>query len=581
MRATAVQVPISPPETAVVGYIRVSSEEQARDGKSSLDDQRRAIHALAARLGHELDDAFIFSDPGISGQTANRPGFRALHEYCERHRRRRGAPGYIVILNDSRLGRFDPDEAAHWRYVFRELGWEIRFAEADETQDPTIRPIMRALGAAQANEYLRNLKATAKRGARGAAARGLWQREAPFGYRRLASGGNRDPVILQRGQRKAEDQVTRLTPGPEPEVALVRWVFEAYASGSHSLGTIATELRRRWPDRPWPRQVVRAMLLNPAYVGDVVWCRHPHDARERAEHRIRPRDQWVITTDAHEPLVTREIFDAVARRFATHRSTRRPVVSRYPLSGLLTCATCGSAYVGGGGPLGPPHDPSRFRFYKDSGCASDRNICPGRTGTLQARWLEPLVVNAVAEMVADRRVQRAIRAEIDQVFADAPNKAVATRRALTHELDDVRRQRTTLVAAVGRGVMTDSEAAPRFAVRRTQERHLTDALDHATLHTEAAAHAAVERQQLLALVSDFPRAVRTLTGPALRDVLEPWIHSAVVDKKRRTLDLRVRYIPGPALSLTPAFTPPSDMPGQDSPSPDEGASQTPHSESRT
>ena len=53
-----------------------------------------------------------------------------------------------------------------WRVHFRRLGWVVRFAENDSSEDPTAKSVMRAIGDAQASEYRRQIKANAKRGAR-------------------------------------------------------------------------------------------------------------------------------------------------------------------------------------------------------------------------------------------------------------------------------------------------------------------------------------------------------------------------------------------------------------------------------
>jgi DNA invertase Pin-like site-specific DNA recombinase len=116
MRSRSATPVATGPDT--VGYIRVSTEDQARDEKSSLADQRAAISALAAKLDRALAATDVFGDPGISGQTAEgRPGFMALIKYCEANRRPAKSPGLVLVLNDSRFGRFrDPEEAAHWRF---------------------------------------------------------------------------------------------------------------------------------------------------------------------------------------------------------------------------------------------------------------------------------------------------------------------------------------------------------------------------------------------------------------------------------------------------------------------------------
>lgn len=62
----------------IFGYLRVSSADQASDGRTSLADQEMVIR-LAAKL-QGCDEPQIFSDPGVSGTVplAERPGAKAM-----------------------------------------------------------------------------------------------------------------------------------------------------------------------------------------------------------------------------------------------------------------------------------------------------------------------------------------------------------------------------------------------------------------------------------------------------------------------------------------------------------------------
>ncbi len=81
----------------VIGYIRVSTEGQVRDGVS-LDVQRERITAYVRAKGLELTDILV--DEALSGKTMGRPGLRALLERC-----RAGAVGHVVVWKLDRLTR--------------------------------------------------------------------------------------------------------------------------------------------------------------------------------------------------------------------------------------------------------------------------------------------------------------------------------------------------------------------------------------------------------------------------------------------------------------------------------------------
>lgn len=87
------------PESAkrVVGYIRVSTQEQAEDGES-LERQASRIRAYCQAKG--FSEPEIISDEGVSGSKKNRPGFQQVVSLC-----RAGELGKLIIYDGSRLNR--------------------------------------------------------------------------------------------------------------------------------------------------------------------------------------------------------------------------------------------------------------------------------------------------------------------------------------------------------------------------------------------------------------------------------------------------------------------------------------------
>lgn len=79
------------------GYVRVSTDEQARSGLG-LESQRDAVRKASKHDGHVVDS--IFEDAGVSGSVPplERPGFRALFEGVARGDR-------VYVAKRDRLGR--------------------------------------------------------------------------------------------------------------------------------------------------------------------------------------------------------------------------------------------------------------------------------------------------------------------------------------------------------------------------------------------------------------------------------------------------------------------------------------------
>src|SRR6185312_14723950 len=155
-----------------VSYGRVSTEQQAGERQTSLADQDAATTQLAAKLGRSIGHRF--RDPGFSGATIDqRPAMQSLIASCEAHPKTKRHQGYVLVLNDSRWGRFpNSEEATYWRVHLALLHWSVRFAEGDDVQDPITRPVLRAITQAQATLYRDTLRANTLRGTKGTAEQG-------------------------------------------------------------------------------------------------------------------------------------------------------------------------------------------------------------------------------------------------------------------------------------------------------------------------------------------------------------------------------------------------------------------------
>jgi len=527
------------PAPPCIAYTRVSKEDQAHQEKASLRQQGEAVAALATRLDAALTT--VFTDPGRSGGTAEgRPQFMALIRYCEQHPQPRSRPGHVLVLNDSRFGRFDDsEEATYWRVHLAKHGWIVRYAEGD-SGDSAVRPMERAMHQLQATTYRESIKKNAKRGARGTAERGFWGNREPLGYRRITVGGGRSGTVLNPGQRKADDEQVKLTLGPTTEQRVMRFMYARFDSGEVSRGGLVRELKQRWPGlRKWGVAVVRQILENPAYCGDIVWMRRSNG----------PRDgDVVVVRDAHPALVTRAVWARVqARLAATKRGTTRHTAGGYPLRDLITCSECGAPYKGAGGQKGPKGDEDRYRFYREGGTAAGR--CGHRQGTLQKRVVEPLVVAEVAKVVGNPKVQRLIVQELERLLGAVPD----TRRALDKERADLEAQRKRLVERVAAGVVEDAEAKPVLTDIRARLDALAADGERAKFTAASKKALAAERERVLGMAKDFATRASKLSGAALRELLRPWLASATFDKVQRTIALSIWQVP---------FISPKYMPGR-------------------
>ncbi|MFF4521309.1 recombinase family protein [Streptomyces bluensis] len=96
----------------------------------------------------------------------------------------------------------------------------------------------------------------------------------------------------------------------------------------------------------WTVQSVRGILTNPKYTGYQVWNRK---ARKKRGNRANPVSEWIWSPQpVHEPLVTRELFNAVWADRGSRQGSRsgaepntHPATTRtYPLRSYVVCALC-------------------------------------------------------------------------------------------------------------------------------------------------------------------------------------------------------------------------------------------------
>ena len=229
-----------------VGYVRVSTEEQAQHGQG-LDAQQRAVRAFAESQGYKLVE--VIADPGISGATkpADRPGFGKVLELAEAK-----AFSVLLVYKFDRLARQIVYAVTAVNELSERYGVVIRsVSEPIDTATPMGRTIF-AIFAGMAEQERETITDRMHGGRREKASKGGFAGgEAPYGYRKDKDGG----LVID-----------------EEQAAVVRRIFAMRAEGM-ILSAIADKLNaegiptkrgKRW----WASQV-GYVLENRKYQGAV------------------------------------------------------------------------------------------------------------------------------------------------------------------------------------------------------------------------------------------------------------------------------------------------------------------------
>jgi len=186
----------APPAARVVGYCRVSTEDQATNGVS-LDAQRARIEAFAVATGLVLEDILV--DQGVSAKTLARPALGAILDGV-----RAGAIGTVIVLKLDRLTRSTRDLAELLDLFARSGAALVSVSESLDTGSAAGRMVVNMLGvvAQWEREAIAERTVTALAHKR---ARGDVYGPTPFGFSREGSR-----LVADERQQEALAKIKRL-----------------------------------------------------------------------------------------------------------------------------------------------------------------------------------------------------------------------------------------------------------------------------------------------------------------------------------------------------------------------------------
>jgi len=128
-----------PERTAVVGYVRVSTEQQAGEGVS-LDAQKTKLEAYAVAMDLEL--VAVFEDAGLSAKSLARPGLKAALAALEE-----GKASGLVVTKLDRLTRSVKDLGELVDRYFASRFSLLSLSDAIDTRTASGRLVLHVLGA--------------------------------------------------------------------------------------------------------------------------------------------------------------------------------------------------------------------------------------------------------------------------------------------------------------------------------------------------------------------------------------------------------------------------------------------------
>ena len=343
-------------------YARLSSNQDEKK-KESLEVQIEIARKFVEEFnrsenGEVLEVIGCYTDVGKTGSNFERDGFQRLLQDI-----RIGKINSVIVKDLSRLGRNYLETGNYLEKIFPFLG--VRFiAVADDFDTGKEGNENKQMASEIKNlvndMYARDFSQKAKLHLRQRREEGSYVGgPPPYGYR-----------AEQNGKRRI------LIPDENTE-GIVRFIYEKYVE-TESYTAVAGELNLRQVNPPalykktkevyhipgagkykgWNKSAVERILKSETYTGTLVQGKTSITARDEKNRIHKPEDDWVITKDAHEPLVDRELYQKsveIREKMKERKASYNHPTKGYPIGenifdGVLYCGVCGrkmtrSSYV--------------------------------------------------------------------------------------------------------------------------------------------------------------------------------------------------------------------------------------------
>ena len=323
----------------IVGmYVRLSRDDERAGESLSIENQKAILSEYIETQGWTLHDIYV--DDGISGTTFERPGVQRLLEDAKQ-----GVINTILVKDMSRFGRNYIMVGQYLDYVFPTFG--IRFVALSDNIDTENRdtpamdmmPITNVFNewwAATTSKKLRAVRIkNAKEGKNGMS-------HAPYGYilgtnekRTLQINPEAAPIVRRIFEMRASGMTPR-------KIADVLNAEKVLTPNDYRIATTGINGVRN-PSHLWHTTVLRTLLSNQAYIGNLVQHKSTTISYKNHKWQRRPEEEWIVVENAHEAIIPRDLWDKVkeVEQAVGHgKHTARGFM--HPLSGLMLCADCGA-----------------------------------------------------------------------------------------------------------------------------------------------------------------------------------------------------------------------------------------------
>ncbi|WP_299090451.1 recombinase family protein [uncultured Metabacillus sp.] len=452
----------------------------------TLSKHRNQLLAIAKRENHNILE---IHEEVVSGEfISERPKIQELIRRLEA-----GFVEAVLVMDLDRLGRGDMLDQGLLDRAFRYSGTKIITPTEYYDPDEESWELVFGVKSLVARQELKAITRRLQGGRRNSVSEGKSvSKKPPYGYLR--------------------DEKLKLYPDPETSWVVKR-MFEMMRDG-HGRQAIALELDKLEIKPPikdtWAPSTITAIIKNEVYLGHIIWGKVKYQKRNGKYTRKKvPRDQWIIKENAHEPIVTQELWEAANR---AHSGRWRPSTINNktlsnPLAGILLCEVCGYTML---------YQPRKDRPNDFIRCAQSQ--CKGIQKGAALNLVEEKILQGLQEIVYNMEIM-----EDDQVNRKNNSVIPIKQKAIERkekELRELAIQKNNLHTFLERGVYDVDTFMERQQVVVTEIKKL---------------EASIEELKKDILQEEMYEKNINEYIPRVKRVIEAYYQTSDVEKKNRLL----------------------------------------------
>ena len=367
---------ISVKQKNFVGYVRVSTEKQARDGRSSLETQEARIRATVS--AHDGLLVKLFCDVE-SGKRDDRPEYQNMLKYVLEE-----DVDVVLVQYLDRFGR-RPKEILSRIWALGEQGVSVEATDQDIKDDELMLMVHAGVAGQESKRTSERVRANMGNSAK----KGTHSGKAPYGFRPVREIQDGRAVVVRWEIEKAEAEIIKEMARLSSEENLG---FKAISDNLNERG-----MRRE--TKHWVPSSIQQILRNPVIKGLMVYGRN--------QKKGSPPQEIIEVRGIFPAILTDEEWDTLQQRMDIRKGAPRGSVhkSNYLLSGIARCGHCGGPMTG---KTGSSYKGKTYRSYQCVRAKKSKEDCAFHNGH-NAKRIEPAVLDYLGQFSDPKRVSELLK----------------------------------------------------------------------------------------------------------------------------------------------------------------------------